>query len=248
MSAQGMQKLHGGKVPMRIPARRRRRGNLADSAYEEILQIIVDGQVSGNKRLPTERELAAECKISRSVVRQALSQLRDDGIIYSRQGSGTYLRRCINKDRQGFTPVCNLLDIQKCFEFRAAVESEAAAIAAKRHNADSLKGIASALKSMERSIRNGHKTIHADYAFHLAVAEATQNRFFISTVSMLHDSIVVGMNLDRALSSFWLEESQELSEHEDIYVAISRGNSLVARSNMLNHIVGASQRIFAERR
>lgn len=246
MSVQGMQRPQDGKVLMRIPARHRRRGSLADSAYEEILQIIVDGEVSGNKKLPTERELAAICKVSRSVVRQALSQLRDDGIIYSRQGSGSYLRRCVNRGGRGFTPVCNLLDIQKCFEFQAAIESEAAAVAAKQHDADSLKLIASALKSMERGIRSGHETVNADYAFHLAVAKATQNRFFISTVSMLHDSMLVGMKLDRAMSFSRLEGSQEFSEHEEIYAAIIRGNVLMARSNMLNHVISASRRIFAE--
>lgn len=246
-----MQKLHRERsqisAPMRIPARDRRRGSLADSVYEEILQIIVDGEVSGNKKLPTERELAAICNVSRSVVREALSQFRDDGIIYSRQGSGSYLRRCENRAKQGFAPACSLIDVEKCFEFRAAVESEAAAIAAKQHDADSLKLIESALKSMQRGIRNGHKTDNANYAFHLAVAKATQNRFFISTVSMLHESMIVSMKLDRALSSLWLEGSQEFSEHEEIYAAIFRGNALVARSIMLNHVISARRRIFAER-
>lgn len=56
----------------------------------EALTKVVEGMKPGN-RLPTERELAEDCGLARSTVRQALNRLEADGVIGRRQGAGTYV-------------------------------------------------------------------------------------------------------------------------------------------------------------
>ncbi len=51
--------------------------------------LILDGRLTLETRLPGERELAAALNVSRTTIASALGQLREEGYLYSRQGSGS---------------------------------------------------------------------------------------------------------------------------------------------------------------
>ena len=61
--------------------------------YRQLVQALKDDILGGvfpvGTQLPTEEELTARFAVSRHTVRQALRQLRDDGLVASRQGAGT---------------------------------------------------------------------------------------------------------------------------------------------------------------
>jgi GntR family transcriptional regulator len=52
---------------------------------------ILSNELKGNQRLPTEAELCMEYNVSRITVRQALSELMKDGLIYRDRGRGTFV-------------------------------------------------------------------------------------------------------------------------------------------------------------
>ncbi|EMO4507524.1 MULTISPECIES: PLP-dependent aminotransferase family protein [Klebsiella] len=56
---------------------------------EALRLLILDGRLALETRLPGERELAAALNVSRTTVASALGQLREEGYLYSRQGSGS---------------------------------------------------------------------------------------------------------------------------------------------------------------
>lgn len=58
---------------------------------QEIIKYITQKRLNKGDRLPPENELATNLKLSRITLRDALRQLKDDGLIYSRQGSGTFI-------------------------------------------------------------------------------------------------------------------------------------------------------------
>ena len=64
--------------------------------YRKVVQALKDEILGGTfpvgTQLPTEGELTSRFDVSRHTVREALRQLRDDGLVTSRQGSGTTVR------------------------------------------------------------------------------------------------------------------------------------------------------------
>lgn len=59
---------------------------------ERIRLLVIDGRVADGSRLPSERELAAALRVSRTTTTRVYAELRDTGILHSRQGSGSIVR------------------------------------------------------------------------------------------------------------------------------------------------------------
>ncbi len=219
---------------------------LSSAVYDQILELIVSGEFAVNARLPAEAELARRFGASRPVIREALARLRDDGIVVSRQGSGSYVRRRPDDAVLRFVPVSSIADIQRCFEFRAGLEGAAAALAAVRAEEADLEEIRKALAALERCIAGREVGVDADERFHLAVAKATQNHYHISVQTSLQSHLSAGMTLTRNLSMLRTEARLRLvqEEHVAIVEAIEARDSLRARAAMESHINNARYRMF----
>ena len=75
-------------------------------------KLIVNGEFAEHARLPAETDLARRFNASRPVIRAALARLRDDGVIVSRQGSGSYVKRRPDNAVLRFVPVSSIADIR----------------------------------------------------------------------------------------------------------------------------------------
>jgi DNA-binding FadR family transcriptional regulator len=220
-------------------------GKLGGSIYEHIFERIVAGEFPMNARLPSETELARRCGASRPVVRQALARLREDGVIVSRRGSGSYVKRRPDAAILRFAPVSSIADVQRCFEFRVGLESAAAALAAERWEEEDVAEIKSALAALDRCVADGELGLDADLHFHRAIAQATHNPYQIAVQAMLQTQIAFGMNLTRSLS---LRQKARLrlvqDEHVGIVAAIEARDAAGARAAMERHIENARRRMF----
>ncbi|HDN85564.1 MAG TPA: GntR family transcriptional regulator [Candidatus Aerophobetes bacterium] len=58
---------------------------------EELRENIENGEWPPNSLIPSETELCEKYKVSRGTVRQALSQLVQEGLLYRKQGKGTFV-------------------------------------------------------------------------------------------------------------------------------------------------------------
>jgi DNA-binding FadR family transcriptional regulator len=182
------------------------------------------------------------------VVREALARLRDDGIIVSRQGSGSYVKRRPETAVLRFVPVGSIADIQRFFEFRVGLEGAAAALAAERWQNSDLGEIRAAFDELEACIRDGRLGVDADERFHMAVAKATQNAYYVSVQTSLHPQMAFGMTLTRNLSLLHTAERLRLvqDEHRAIVEAIEARDAGVARGAMQAHIDNARRRMFED--
>ena len=85
---------------------------------------IIDRTYSPDGKLPSEAAPCAHHAVLRPVIREILDPLRVEGLIVSRQGSGTYVRGKPNsrKPGSGFAPVKSINDIDQCFDFRLSLD------------------------------------------------------------------------------------------------------------------------------
>ncbi|WP_108660371.1 FadR/GntR family transcriptional regulator [Acuticoccus kandeliae] len=223
-----------------------RQAKLSDLVYERIFEAIVSGDYPTNARLPSEVELAERYKVSRPVVREALARLRDDQVIISRQGSGSFVQRRPDSSTIGFGPLGSIADMQRCFEFREAIEGYTAGLAAERRSEEDAEGLVALIAELREAVSRGTLGAEADFRFHLAVADASRNRFLITALRSVETHAAFGIRLARSLSlarpRARLLEVQ--AEHEEICAAILAGNADAASAAMLAHLRQARLRVF----
>jgi GntR family transcriptional repressor for pyruvate dehydrogenase complex len=157
--------------------------------------------------------------VSRPVVRNALDRLRGDGPLYSRQGAGSFVNVRNDQPVLGFAPVGTTADIQRCYGFRLTIGPDAALHAAGRAEAASLGEIEQAVAALHEATLHHRHREDADFAFHLAVAKASNNHYYASSTRAPQEHVAVGMKLhglsltgpDRSLDRFFAERQAEVA-------------------------------------
>lgn len=218
---------------------------LGDIVYAKIAGRIRNGDYPVDSRLPTEQQFAEMLGVSRPVVREALARLRDHGVVSSRRGSGTYVRRAVSEDRLGDSPLTSIADMRRCLEFRVSVEGEAAYHAAMGRPEDRADLI-SAIALLEREGPSGQLEVEHDFAFHFAIAKASGNRFFVSTMADMRDSIITAMGITPSFMAIRTPDRLALlhAEHRAVFDAVMVNDAEGARAAMRTHLTNAMQRVF----
>lgn len=221
------------------------RKSLADVVFERMHRAIKSGAYQPDERLPTEHDLAAEFEVSRPIIREALRRLREQGLVYSRRGAGSFVRALGMKEPLGFGQLENVADLLNCYEFRLTLEPAAAAAAAARHTPESLAAIRHALELMRDATNRQSHREDADFQFHLAIAVAAKNSYFSTAMEALKDHIAVGMKFHGAsVKRETAGLTRVFAEHEAIADAIAAGDGIKARQLMLDHLTGSRERLF----
>jgi DNA-binding FadR family transcriptional regulator len=217
------------------------RRNLAEALVRRLSAQITSGKLHPSERLPTEQEMIASFGVSRTVVREAIAALRAQGLVETRQGAGAFVSRDPNRrpfriDPAGLRSLQGVLDVM---ELRMSVEIEAAALAAERHDAKSLRRIDKTLKAFETAIAKGDSAVDADYDFHCAVCAATGNPYYESFLGFLGRLIIPRQSIrvqaiDPPGQAVYLR--RVLAEHRAIARAIAANDPGAARRAMRKHI------------
>lgn len=222
---------------------------LSDTVYEQIYERISSGQWPEGTRLPTEIELADTFGVSRTVLREALMRLRIDGLVASKQGAGTRVIGAPSQHVMEFAEPGSIADIQRCYEFRVGIEGEAARLAAQRSSPSRIADMEATLEAMDRCIANGGLGADEDIAFHIAVAQASENDYFVRTIRSVTRAIHIGISIAATLSTRPAAERLATAnrEHRAIFEAIASGQAELARERMQAHIESARRRVFVGR-
>ena len=154
-----------------------------ESIRTTILHRIRSGEWRPGTALPSERELMDEFGVSRIPLREAIAGLRALGVLHTRPGSGTRVRRVDARTVAQLLPLIVTLEgertFSQVFDLRLAVESQTAALAARHHtdlDAVDLRDLLAKLK--EDLDGNLEEAVETDLDFHVAIARATQNPLF----------------------------------------------------------------------
>ena len=231
------------EAPLRLVAQR-----LSDRLAERLTVQIESGALQPGDRLPTELQLADVHGVSRTVVREAVHQLKSRGLLLSRQGSGMYVARPPAARALDFDPgvLGSIEGVVQVREVRRALEGEIAALAAERATRAQVSVMRTALRALDRAVAAGGDGVAEDLAFHRALAEATGNPQFTRLMAFLeqylHDAMRVTRANEARRSDF---AAQVRHEHDQIARAIEAGDAEAARRAATLHMVNAAARLVA---
>jgi len=221
--------------------------SLSSVAYQKILVAIISGEYPANEKLPSEAKLCEKYSVSRPVLREALTRLKEDNLIVSRRGSGSFVIKRPDDAVLSFSKISSISGIQRCFEFRTNLEGSAAGLAAVRRTADQLNRIVVAAEKIDEANRLHAIASEEDFEFHLAIAEASNNQYYSTVMRSLRENIKEGMNITRTLSL----QSTDLNrmtlvqdEHKTILKYIINGDAENAELAMKKHLNSARIRMF----
>ena len=228
-------------------APRKKHRTLAQGVVEYITSNIQHGILKAGEKLPTESAIMTQHGVSRTVVREAISHLQAGGWVQTRHGIGTFvIERSASGLAIGAESIVTVLDLLAMLELRISLEAEAAWLAASRRSAAQVALLAKALATMQKSVESGRPAVDADVQFHLLIAQATGNRYFVEILTQLGTTIIprhrVNMpQLAHEDPSAYLERVNR--EHEDIYNAIVRRDPEAARAAMRTHLSNSRERL-----
>ncbi|WP_210211098.1 FadR/GntR family transcriptional regulator [Borborobacter arsenicus] len=220
--------------------------HLPEGIAEQLAERIRNGELPVGARLPSERELCTHYSVSRTVVREALSKLKSEGLVAARAGSGVYVteRNPSNAFRIQHIAVEEQESLDQAMELLVAIEVAATRIAALRRNDDDLKKIKRALLGMEYAIASDRLGDNEDYEFHQAIVDATHNPHFQALCKHLEfgarDIIRRARTNTRVYHTDLLDAVQE--EHKAIYEAIKAGDAAAAAAAAERHLMNAAAR------
>lgn len=198
--------------------------------------------------MPTEQALGDTYGVSRTVIREAIAILRADGLVAARQGSGLFVREPpaepFSLSLLKFAPD-RISSIIETLELRAAVESEAAALAAERRSPAELEKIREQFEAISVAVAAGQLAEEQDFSLHLTIAEASHNQHFVEFFRFLGQRTIPRSQLfDEARrdehATAYLERIQ--AEHARIVDAIAAGDSEKAHAAMRKHLKGSQSR------
>jgi GntR family transcriptional repressor for pyruvate dehydrogenase complex len=219
---------------------------LSDRLAVLLAAQVENGALQPGDRLPTEQQLAASHGVSRTVVREAVHQLKSRGMLLSRQGSGVFVAVPAENQPLAFDPsVLESVDaVVHVVEVRRVLEGEIAALAAQRATRAQIAGLKRALTAIDAAVSEGRDGVAEDLAFHRAIGEATGNPQFSRLLAFLEQYLREGMRITRgneARRKDFMEQVRH--EHRAMVEAIAARDPAAARRRATEHITHGERRL-----
>jgi len=219
---------------------------LSDRLAARIAERIDGGALQPGDRLPTEVQFAAAYGVSRTVVREAVHQLKSQGLVRSRQGSGVFVTTPPAHRALAFDPrLLGSMDaVVQMVELRRVVEGEMTALAARRATRGQVAELRRALAAIDAATDDGQLGVEQDLAFHRAIAEATGNPQFLRLLAVMEDYARDAMTVVKAYESMRADFMEQVrAEHRAIVAAIESGDESAARRAAIRHHRNGEKRL-----
>ncbi|UXN66724.1 FadR family transcriptional regulator (plasmid) [Phyllobacterium sp. A18/5-2] len=224
-----------------------RKPKLAERVVSVIRSQVISGEIAPGEKLPTESRMTEVFHVSRTVIREAITTLAADGLVEARQGAGVFV---VERPSQAFLTISTengnrISNALNVLEVRMGIEIESAGLAAMRRNSAQEAQIQEAFLEFDRLLERREATGKADFAFHRAIAVATNNPFYVEILEALGNraipcDVTSPWGTDDILTIEYQTGLQR--EHFDILKAISAGAAEAARTAMRHHLTASQQR------
>lgn len=154
-------------------------------ALDRLRELLAAGELGSEGRLPTERALTEMLGISRRAVRRALEVLEAEGLIWRRQGSGTFVGERPDSWSEHLGDIVAGTDFMELMEVRLRVEpqlAQLAALRAKPRDVEKMRELAQ--KIVEGADADARELW--DGALHRLIAQSAGNQLFLSIFDVIN--------------------------------------------------------------
>lgn len=223
---------------------------LPDEIARSISEAIATGQIKPGDRLPTEQALSAQFGVARTVVREAVSLLKYDGVIASKRGVGAFVTDPGARSAFRISAACfeKRQQLVQLLDLRTGVQAEASALAAVARSDSALEGIRRHLVGMADATDEGPdfaaQRLDAEDAFYRAITEASGNDYYVEFIGMIERNVSENLRsvaIKNAMASEW--GSEVLEEHRAVFGALEAGDAERARLATRTHFERAAKRL-----
>ena len=215
------------------------RTDMVAAVLQDMKARILAGQFGQDGVLPSEGEIAQSYGVSRTVIREAMRDLRAHGLVEVSQGRAprvkpvdpqTVISSLTTLLRRGGGTFFHLLEV------RRPLETEMVALAAERSKPEDIARLEETIVELGKATTL-EKRIQIDGSFHRILAETADNPIFgliLDTVSgLLHESRV------QTISHSGVDVV--IRHHSKILDAVKHHNVQSARKAMLEHLIMAQK-------
>ena len=226
-----------------------RRSRLYQDIVSQIEALLDKGELRPGDQLPPERALAEQFQVSRASVREALRSLELLGVVETRAGGGTFVRRTVPEDLA--RPLSNLIarghTLTDVIEVRGLIEPAIAAAAAKRIRPDELDELRGILRQQAEKVAAGLSYAEEDTRFHELIGQAARNELLVTMIGVIWDVL-------RSSREQWLQTNERahssIDAHQRILAALEAHDADAARIAGADHIRAVGEgilKLIAER-
>ncbi len=209
---------------------------------DEIEEEILSGKILPGTRLPSEEKLCERFAASRTVIREAIQQMRGRGFVRTTKGSGTYIADpsldFLANAMEAYASLVVEADFDELIDFRILIETECARLAAVNAGERVLKELRAVLDRMEKVKGSRPKFSREDVAFHLVIAKGSGNRIYAGVLGAMEKRIIDYAQKNRGDSDWY---SAVIAEHREIVDAIALGLGDKAAEAMRRHLVSSKR-------
>lgn len=203
---------------------------------DRLLDLIKSGDIDPDGRLPTERALADRFGVGRRFVRQALDALEAEGLVWRKQGKGTFAGQPADPMGDLAAQITGETNALEVMEARLCIEPELAALCAERMNPEEVLRLRT-LAQRQFEATDAQAIELWDGSLHRLIAQCARNKPLLTAFSLLDK---IRSNPDwitlRSKSRDGASLQVTHNEHLAIIDAIAAGHAQAARTAMRDHL------------
>jgi DNA-binding FadR family transcriptional regulator len=209
----------------------------ASRTLAEIRRIIDASAGPQVGKLPTERELCDRLGTGRRSVRRALDALEAEGLIWRRQGKGTFIGQAPDPTAAFAAEIAGETDLLSVMEARIVIEPALAELCARRATGDDVARLR-VLAERTTNASDADTTELWDGSLHRLIARVAGNRILMASFTLL-DEVRMGDDWQTQRHRARTPETMTLydGQHRAIIDAIQKRDGPGARAAMTAHLL-----------
>ncbi len=220
---------------------------VSDQVYEQLLTQIKNNTWVEGEKLPSENELRIQLGVSRISVREAVQKLTALGIVETRHGEGSFVKKVTSdnyKDMLFPAFMINNNTLNEILEYRSIMEVGAISLACDRITEEEIDNLERIVTRMEKNTDNYKKFASDDLAFHNTIARASKNDLIINVcvfvfelmaASMEHIVTKLGMIDGKHFHRLILEKLKQHDKEGAVQAMRSHVEKTVVRMEEVSH-------------